>query len=182
MFGRIVLLAGGMAAAAIGLATIASRMPVAAGDADGAVYVAEDNWTSRSASKGSPITSGPRTRGEMQIERAGDTHFYADTEIDGHRVRMMVDSGASMIALTRADAEAIGINVDALPEAGFAETAGGRVPVRPVMLDSVTVGNVEVRQVQAAVVDAGMTVSLLGQSFLARLDAVQIEGDRMTLR
>ena len=118
----------------------------------------------------------------MRLGRSGDSHFYADTNIDGTNIRMMVDSGASIIALTRRDAEAIGIDVDRLPIGGMARTAGGEVPMRTVMLDSVEVDGLEVRQVQAAVIDTDMGVSLLGQSFLSRLDAVNIEGDTMTLR
>ena len=95
---------------------------------------------------------------------------------------MMVDSGASVVALTRRDAEAIGIDVDGLPVAGMARTAGGDVPMRRVVLDSVDIDGIEVRRVEAAVVDADMGVSLLGQSYLAKLDAVNIEGDTMTLR
>jgi aspartyl protease family protein len=95
---------------------------------------------------------------------------------------MMVDSGASIIALTRADAEAIGIDVDALPEMGSANTAGGVVPIRPTMLDRVSINGLEVVGVQAAVIDADMPHSLLGQSYLSRLESVRVEGDLMTLR
>ena len=95
---------------------------------------------------------------------------------------MMVDSGASIVALTRRDAQAIGIDVDRLPVSGTARTAGGDVPMRRVILDRVEIDGLAVRGVEAAVVDADMGVSLLGQSFLAKLDAVNVEGDRMTLR
>ena len=54
--------------------------------------------------------------------------------------------------------------------------------MRTVTLGSVVVEGIEVRQVPAAVIDADMGVSLLGQSFLAKLDAVNVEGDTMTLR
>src|SRR3546814_4446547 len=72
---------------------------------------------------------------------------------------MMVDSGASIVALTRRDAEAIGIDVDSLPIGGMARTAGGDVPMRTVTLGSVVVEGIEVRQVPAAVIDADMGVS-----------------------
>lgn len=120
--------------------------------------------------------------GTVQIGRAADSHFYADAEVDGASLRMVVDSGASSVVLTRADAEAAGINVAALPIGGSAQTAGGTVPIRPVVLRRVTVGDVDVRGVQAVVIDTEMPHSLLGQSFLSRLDAVSVEGDMMTLR
>jgi aspartyl protease family protein len=123
-----------------------------------------------------------RNGGQVQLEREGDSHFYANVAINGRTVRMMVDSGASIIALTRADAEAVGINVEDLPEMGSANTAGGVVPLRPVELDRVGIEGVEVVGVQAAVIDADMPASLLGQSYLSRLQSVRVEGDVMTLR
>lgn len=123
-----------------------------------------------------------RNGGEVQLMREDDLHFYANVDVNGRTVRMMVDSGASIVALTRADAEAVGINVEALPQMGSANTAGGLVPLRPVELNKVGIGGVEVVGVQAAVIDADMPASLLGQSYLSRLQSVRVEGDRMTLR
>lgn len=120
--------------------------------------------------------------GEVRLDREADTHFYANVTVNGTDIRMMVDSGASMIALTRADAEAMGINVEALPELGSANTAGGVVPIRPLTLDRVSINGLEVVGVQAAIIDADMSASLLGQSYLSRLQSVRVEGDVMTLR
>lgn len=185
MFGRFLVLAAGIAVVSVGVAGVASRAPIAAADDPAHANAVDTSWTDRGKRRGSAARSSHRSSGpsgEVRLGRAGDSHFYADANVDGTDVRMMVDSGASIVALTRADAEAIGINVDSLPEAGFAETAGGRVPVRPVMLDSIDIDGVEVRNVEAAVIDADMPHSLLGQSFLAQLDAVNVEGDTMTLR
>ncbi|HET6525608.1 retropepsin-like aspartic protease family protein [Sphingopyxis sp.] len=175
-------------AVSVGVASVASR---SAGDGDGARVPAEtqhdSNWTTRKRERGawSSGSSAPGARasgGEVRLGRSGDSHFYADTEVDGTNIRMLVDSGASIVALTRRDAEAIGIDVDSLPIGGMARTAGGDVPMRTVTLGSVVVEGIEVRQVPAAVIDADMGVSLLGQSFLAKLDTVNVEGDTMTLR
>lgn len=192
MMGRFLVLAAGIAVVSIGMAGIAGqsdsmshgRAPASAGDDD------QGNWTTQQHKGGSwSSASGPKpsggsrsSGGEVRLDRSGDSHFYADTEIDGTNIRMMVDSGASIIALTRRDAEAIGIDVDALPISGTARTAGGDVPMRTVVLDSVEIDGIDVRRVEAAVVDADMGVSLLGQSFLSKLDTVNIEGDTMTLR
>lgn len=186
MIGRFLTLAAGIAVVSIGMAGIAGRSPVVA-DALGSADSSSDddgNWTTQRSKGGTwSSTSSPKSSGgTVQLDRSGDSHFYADTEVDGTNVRMMVDSGASIVALTRRDAEAIGIDVDRLPVSGTARTAGGEVPMRSVMLDRVEVDGLEVRQVEAAVVDADMGVSLLGQSFLSKLDAVNVEGDTMTLR
>ncbi|MEY4270574.1 MAG: hypothetical protein RLZZ58_1790 [Pseudomonadota bacterium] len=119
---------------------------------------------------------------EVTLGRADDSHFYADVDVDGTVIRMVVDTGASTIALTRSDAEAIGINVDALAEGGTAATAGGDVAVRPAMLDRVEIDGIAKENVQAVVIDTEMRQSLLGQSFLSRLDSVTVEGDKMVLR
>ena len=120
--------------------------------------------------------------GHVTLDRDADSHFYVTADINGRSIRMMVDSGASIIALTRADAEALGYQVDSLPALGSANTAGGVVPIRPVTLDRVRIDGLEVAGVQAAVIDADMPTSLMGQSFLSRLNSVSVEGDRMTLR
>lgn len=180
MVGRFLSLAVVIAAVSAGIASIAGRTsadapPVQARD--------DDNWTTRDRrSDQSPASTGVSSSGRVRLDRAADSHFYADADVQGRKIRMLVDSGASVIALTRSDAEAIGIDVDGLPVAGMARTAGGDVPMRGIMLESVELGGIEVRNVQAAVIDADMGVSLLGQSFLSRLDGVNVEGDVMTLR
>lgn len=188
MLGRFIGLAVGIAAVSVGLAGLASQSSNnVAVEAPTAVSGNHDNWTTHKVRKDKSLAAAAArgnsgSSGEVLLARSGDSHFYADTEIDGRNIRMLVDSGASIVALTRRDAEAIGINVDDLPVGGSANTAGGVVPMRMVMLDSVEIEGVKVRDVQAAVIDADMGVSLLGQSFLSKLAAVNVEGDTMTLR
>ena len=184
MLGRFLGLAAVIAAASIGMAGIASRSAPDRAPASSDSDDSNGNWTTERRSHGrwSPGSANAGSAGAVRLGRAGDSHFYADADIGGTNIRMMVDSGASIVALTRRDAEAIGIDIDRLPIAGSARTAGGDVPVRPVMLDSVDVNGIEVHGVAAAVVDTGMGVSLLGQSYLSKLDAVNVEGDTMTLR
>lgn len=188
MLGRFLGLAAVIVAVSVGLAGIASRSSSNdAVETSNVVSGNHDNWTTHKLRKDRAMATAEAegrsgSRGEVLLDRSGDSHFYADTEIDGTNIRMMVDSGASIVALTRRDAEAIGIDVDGLPVSGTARTAGGDVPMRTVMLDSVEIDGIEVRSVEAAVVDADMGVSLLGQSFLSKLAAVNVEGDTMTLR
>jgi aspartyl protease family protein len=181
MLGRSLAMAVALTAVSVGVASLAGR----AGDGAPAPTARdESNWTTRERGRGTAPAAPQRASaaGEVRLERAGDSHFYADVAIDGTPVRMMVDSGASVVALTRRDAEAIGIDVDRLPMGGTARTAGGDVPLRRVVLASVDIDGIEVRGVEAAVLDADMGVSLLGQSYLAKLAAVNVAGDTMTLR
>lgn len=187
MLGRFLGLAAIIVAVSVGVAGIASRSASVAVGPTFSEQAGGDhsNWTTQRSKRGGSASASSNSKasgGEVRLGRSGDSHFYADTNIDGTDIRMMVDSGASIIALTRRDAEAIGIDVDRLPVSGTARTAGGDIPMRTVMLDSVEVDGLEVRQVPAAVIDADMGVSLLGQSYLSRLAAVNVEGDTMTLR
>ena len=191
MFGRFLGLAAVIAVVSIGMAGVASRSaPGDAVETTAAISGNHDNWTthklrqdrSAAAAEAARSSGSSTPSGEALLSRSGDSHFYADADMDGTNIRVMVDSGASIVALTRRDAEAIGIDVDRLPVTGMARTAGGEVPTRMVMLDSVDVDGVRVDRVEAAVIDADMGVSLLGQTYLSRLAAVNVEGDTMTLR
>ncbi|MDP3084544.1 MAG: retropepsin-like aspartic protease, partial [Rubrivivax sp.] len=82
--------------------------------------------------------------------------------------RFMVDTGATVVALSRADAERFGIDWRQ-SEPGMTQTANGAVAVHRIMLARVRVGEVELAQVAAVIVPAAMPHVLLGNSFLSRL-------------
>jgi aspartyl protease family protein len=114
-----------------------------------------------------------------EIPRAADGHFYLDAQVNGAQVHFLVDTGASMVALTAADAQRAGI---ALPsQRAMAEGAGGAIEIVPVTIERIAAGPLEARAVEGAVA-RDLPISLLGQSFLSRVGTVQISGDRMTLR
>jgi aspartyl protease family protein len=119
---------------------------------------------------------------DVTLTRAPDGHFYADAIINGATIHVLVDTGATTVALSRADAEAAGVQFSEGDFTGTAQTAGGNIRLKRVMLDRVAIGPVEARNVDAVVVDSKMNVSLLGQSWLRRVGTVQITGDRMILR
>lgn len=118
--------------------------------------------------------------GGVILERAPDGHFYADAQVNGVAVRFLVDSGASVVALTPADAARIGKHVGPGDATLKVTTANGEAAVSPVKLDQVSIGSVSVSQVDAVVAGEGLNISLLGQSFLQRVGTVKIENDRLT--
>jgi aspartyl protease family protein len=120
--------------------------------------------------------------GEMVLTRDASGHFLAEAMVNGTPVRFLVDTGASMVALTRADAERVGLLFTDSEFTGSAQTASGSVAVKPLTLDKVELGNLNPGPVEAAIVDKGLSVSLLGQSWLKRMNNVTIEGDTMVLR
>ena len=117
----------------------------------------------------------------VELERETDGHFYAAVDVDGTPIRLMVDTGASMIALSAADARKLGFDWNASELQHVGRGVNGDVMGKPVKLDSVMVGDLQADNVEAVIIPEGLDVSLLGQSFLSRVDNVQIEGDRMTL-
>jgi aspartyl protease family protein len=141
-----------------------------------------DNVPIAAAPTPTPTNIAPEAAGngvaDVTLTRAPDGHFYADAIVNGAKIHVLVDTGA----LTRADAQAAGLQFSTGDFTGKAQTAGGDVALKPVTLDRVGIGPVEARNVDAVVVDSRMTVSLLGQSWLRRVGSVQIAGDRMVLR
>jgi len=129
-------------------------------------------WQAAPAAAGNGFAS-------REIERAADGHFYLDAQVNGAQIHFLIDTGASMVALTPEDAQRAGI---ALPnERATAQGAGGAVEIIPVTIDRIAAGPLEARDVPGAVARE-LPVSLLGQSFLSRVGNVQISGDRMVLR
>lgn len=123
-----------------------------------------------------PIGNGLAGR---ELVRSLDGHFYADAMVNGAQIHFMVDTGASIVALTRDDAQRAGIPLSG--ERAQAMGAGGAVEVVPVTIERIAIGPLEARGVRGAVVDQ-LPVSLLGQSYLEQVGSVEIRGDRMVLR
>ncbi|MBX9727524.1 MAG: TIGR02281 family clan AA aspartic protease [Sphingopyxis sp.] len=120
--------------------------------------------------------------GSAQITRRADGHFHADVLLNGQRVEMLVDSGASMIVIDEALAARLGIRPAEAAYTGEARTANGPARFAPVRLASVRIGGIERRDVPAGVMRGnGLPLPLLGQSFLSTVGKVTINGDRMTL-
>jgi len=125
-------------------------------------------------------TEGPG--GEMIYQRASDGHFHVEAEVDGTIVRFLVDTGASDVVLTKADAERLGFDTEALDYTQVYSTANGTVYGAPIRLGSMNVGTIRIDDVKASVNSGEMDGSLLGMSFLSRLSGFTVEGDRLILR
>ena len=106
-------------------------------------------------------------------------HFVHEGAINGVPIRFLVDTGASTIALPAAEARRLGIDYRKGTRAS-SQTANGSVPVYVVRLDRVSLGAIELNGVEAVVIEQGLEVTLLGMSFLNRVD-MRREGETMTL-
>ena len=109
-------------------------------------------------------------------------HFVVEIEVNGIAIRFLVDTGASDVILSPADAARLGFNLSDLRYIRTYRTANGIVQGAPVRLDRVAVGPIALTNVRASVNGAPMRRSLLGMSFLSRLSGYEVRDDRLTLR
>lgn len=175
MFARTLIL---VSLAAFLLAFLTLRLADAIG-AKEAMSVAAAAPTSE-ASAGQSL---PRYGATTTLERESNGHFFANVMLNGQRIRMLVDSGASMIVINEGDARALGLNPPPSAYTGRAMTANGEVDYAPVRIASVRIGDVERIDVPAGVMRGNsLGQPLLGQSFLAMLEEVTIRGDTMVLK
>jgi aspartyl protease family protein len=117
----------------------------------------------------------------ITLDRQWDGHFYADAEVNGQTIHFLVDTGASVIALSRDDARRAGMATSiAMPEV-VGEGASGAVHGEVARIDRISLGPASDRDIAAIILDDG-DQSLLGQSFLRKFASVEIRGDRMVLQ
>lgn len=126
-----------------------------------------------------PQETGPR---EMAVVREGDGHFYVTGQVNGASVRFLVDTGASDIALSPADARHIGLDPASLQFTTRFETANGVGRGASILTDSLVIGPVRLTNVAMTVTEAPMSTSLLGLSYLQQLDSYEVRGRRLYLR
>ncbi len=118
---------------------------------------------------------------EMMVRASADGHFYVDAQVNGTSVEFMVDTGASTVFLSPADANRIGLNLQDSDYDGIARTPNGEIAVAGVMLDRIRVGQIEFYDVAAATTRAAARTSLLGMTFLSRLDSYEVQGEKLYL-
>jgi aspartyl protease family protein len=135
------------------------------------------------------LAKGPPS-GPEAIPRAADGHFWAEgvasSDTGRARIRFLVDTGASSVALTASDAERLGLHPDRLIYTHPVLTAEGQASAALVMLSRLTVGGVELRDVKALVLkpdpsQAAPHASLLGMSYLGRLSKMTATRDGLIL-
>jgi len=127
-----------------------------------------------------PLKDGP----SVEVARARDGDFNVRVEVNDTRIPMLVDTGASSVVLTPEDAREVGLPVEFLRYDIPIDTANGRGKAASVVLDKISIaGNIEERRVPALVASPGMLKhSLLGMSFLSRLDSFEIRGEKLVMR
>jgi aspartyl protease family protein len=116
------------------------------------------------------------------IPPSSNGHFHVDGRIDGRRLTFMVDTGASVIALTERDASTLGIHPAERDYVATVSTANGTVRVAPIRLGMVEIDDLVVHDVAAVVLpDGALSENLLGLSFLSRLRRFEYSGGKLVL-
>ncbi|MFG1295823.1 MULTISPECIES: retropepsin-like aspartic protease family protein [Xanthobacter] len=119
----------------------------------------------------------------VEIERGADGDFSVWSTVNGASVHMLVDTGASSVVLTQEDARAAGLPLDFITYDVPVDTANGRVKAAAVQIDNIIVGGIVERRVRALISPPGaLRNSLLGMSFLSRLEAFEFRGNRLIMR
>jgi aspartyl protease family protein len=128
------------------------------------------------------FASEPRRAPSGAVSKGADGHFWAWAQVNGEPVRFLVDTGATAVALTPADAERLGFRPRDLKFNQDVTTAAGASRAARVTLASVSIGGARLEDVEALVVDGGLDVSLLGMSYLGRLTRFEGTRDRLSLQ
>jgi aspartyl protease family protein len=119
----------------------------------------------------------------VEIARTSGGSFSVATQVNGARVSMILDTGASAVVLTQEAAKAAGLPLEVLNYSVSVDTANGRTRAAPVTLDRVSVGGITERAVPALIAQAGqLRTNLLGMSFLNRLESWEVRGDKLLMR
>jgi aspartyl protease family protein len=127
-----------------------------------------------------PSQTAPSTA--ASIAKGPDGHYWAEADVSGHRVRFLVDTGASAVALTADDARRLGVDLTSLNYSYAVQTANGEAHAARITLPSISVAGARVDNVDAFVIDRGLETSLLGMTYLGRLSRFEATPTALILR
>jgi aspartyl protease family protein len=130
-----------------------------------------------------PGRAAQRDARTVEIVRGRGGDFQVAAKVNGTRVAMALDTGASAVVLTHDAAKAAGLPLEMLDYTVAVDTANGRARAASVTLESLAVGDIVEHRVPALIAQSGqLRVSLLGMSFLNRLDGWEVRGDKLVMR
>jgi aspartyl protease family protein len=129
----------------------------------------------RAEATGTPIASGD----ELRIPISEDGHYWVEASVNDHRARFLVDSGASITTVSRATADAAGLQTGM--QVAQVETANGTVVMRRAEAQRFRVGDIERRDF-AVFINPRDGVNVVGMNFLSRLSSWRVEGNYLVLR
>ena len=160
-------------------ATIAEGIKLVAANESGATI--ESNGKRQTIAMGEHVNRSPASsdKASVTLQADGRGHYMVNGQINGGSVRMLLDTGATLIALPASEATRLGIDYKK-GAPSYVNTANGIAPAYKVKLNTVRVGEIEINQVDAVVQEQGLPIILLGMSFLNRTE-MRRDGVQMLL-
>ena len=154
-----------------------SSIAKAAADGDSAI-ASEDTQT---ANREEPVARLDES-GDVTLKAGSGGHFETSADVNGRSIDVLVDTGATAVALTYEDAERAGLFLSPSDFTARASTANGIAKIAPVTIESITIGSITVRNVNGNVAERGkLQRSLLGMSFLGRISRVDMRAKTLVL-
>jgi aspartyl protease family protein len=121
--------------------------------------------------------------GQERIDANQQGHFVAQFRMNGKPVEAMVDTGATIVAISKSTARRLGISVSPGDFIYPVQTANGTTKVARAVIGSIEFGGIRVRNVEAAVIeDKSLSGTLLGMSFLNQLKSFKVEDGELILK
>ena len=116
------------------------------------------------------------------VPKSADGHYWAEAQVNNSRIRFLVDTGATTVALTAVDAEWLGFTPKTLDYSQSVMTANGETRAAKIVLTSVSVAGARMADVDALVIEKGLDTSLLGMTYLGRLSRFEATKTALILR
>ena len=160
----------------------ARQAEIRAIEAEARVKQAEARAKTLQSMKAEASRARPIFTNTVALRAGSNGHYFANADLNGRSVDVLVDTGATMVALTYEDARRIGLGVSNSDFTGRTNTANGVARYAPVTIDSIRIGSITVQNVKGSVAEPGrLGVTLLGMSFLGRLSRAEIKSGVLEL-
>ena len=117
----------------------------------------------------------------VRIPMSRDGHFWAKVKLNGTERRMLVDSGATVTALSEATANAAGVKADATLVPLLMKTANGTVRADAGTVDRLEIGGIEARKLKVVISPGLGDTDVLGMNFLSELQSWRVEDRTLIL-
>ena len=167
---RYAVIAGAAALSAVGAAAAVLNLDPARQSVAPAQVAVATTAPAEAVPRAAPTPSPTLPHKAASIPKSADGHYWADARVNGAKVRFLVDTGATAVALSPRDAARLGFPPSSLTYGHKVMTASGEARAAKVQLESVSVDGAKVEAVDAFVIERGLDTSLLGMTYLGRLE------------
>lgn len=142
----------------------------------------DDSAQAAPAPRAAVAVQAPVPPAPAQVAKGPDGHYWAQADVNGKAVRFLVDTGATAVALTADDARRLGYDLHSLDYRYDVITAEGKVKAAAVRLASVSIAGATVEDVDALILERGLNTSLLGMSYLGKLQSFEATRTALILK